>query len=275
MRIRDREYLIVREVDKAAHGTQYIFKTPTEDCFYKVLVQEKSSIDGQTIAFLSEQTKNKPFTDFVDYLNDFDNLYVFMQYHEHQTLKDRLALEVCTLAERVEIAKRLLEKIIVLNIPPYFSRGALDVEHIQVSRAGEIFFDYNMQDLQKAHRAKEGQSLRNLAALFEILFQKELDREIMPELETLIYAMKYGQITQVTDVFAQFYPIYRKENPTSESHGLREKIVAKFQKLLKHLTLLTKILVIALAVYYLYATLQAYFTYDYNLNFTQIGIFNI
>lgn len=275
MRVRDREYLIVREVEQSAQGTQYILKDATQNCFYKVLVQQKDSISGSIITFLSDQIKNKPFTDFVDYMNDFDHLYVFMRYQSHQTLAQKIELEVCPLAERVEIAKKLLEKIIVLNIPPYFSYGALDAQHVQVSRTGEILFDYNLQNLHNAFRVKEGQSIRRLAELFRWMFAKELDREIMPELETLLYEMEYGQITHITDIFARFYPIYRKENPASESHGLREKILAKFQKFLKYTVVLTKILVVALAIYYLYASIEAYVTYDYYTNFSQIGVFQV
>lgn len=275
MLVRDKEFLIVREVCARDDGTQFIFKDPSSDNFYKVLVQKKDSISGDLIKFLSKQIKNKPFTDFIDYMNDFENLYVFMKYDENICLKEKITEEICTLSERLTIAKKIIEKIIILDIPPYFSSSSMSVENILVSKSGDIFFDYDLQEINSAFRIKEAQSIQKMAEIFIFLFEKELKEEVMPEMQTLIYNMQYGEITKITTVFERFYRIYTKENPLSESNSFSEKLVQKFQRLLGKLGFLMQFLLIGLVIYYLIASINMYNSHDFNENFTQIGVFDV
>ncbi|MFI3227516.1 MAG: hypothetical protein R3Y09_08915 [Clostridia bacterium] len=274
MLIRDKEYLIVREVSNDDNSSQYVLKNSTEEGLFKVLVRKKESFNGNLIKFLTNQMKNKAFTDFVDYMTDYNNLYVFVKYNDCQNLEQKLKQEVCTLSERLSIAKSIIEKIIILDIPAYFAYSSLEMQNILVAKNMDIHFDYDMREIENAHLVKEGQCVVKLAKILQNLFKKELEDEIMPEMQTLIYNMQYGEISEVSKVFERFYRIYTNESPLSEESALKEKLIQKFKRFLGGLGFLMKFVILAIAIYYLFASINAYKTHEFNQNFTQIGTFD-
>lgn len=273
MLVRDKEYLVIREIYSDTHCTQYIVKEVTSNIFYKIAVLEKQYIVPELILFLSEQIKNQPFTDFVDYHTEYEKIYIFMKYVEHKSLEEKLKTETCVFDERMDIAIKILEKIIVLDIPPYFSANSCTLEYILVSPSGDVYFNYHMKDLDSVHTITEWDSMLAFSKVLRMLFAKELKDGIIFDMEQLIYDIEYGFVSKTTDVFAIFHKI--TINPIQLEHSFKEKMVIFFKRLWVFLGHLMKVFMIILAIYYLLLSIKDYRQHDYNDNFEQIGVFYI
>lgn len=274
MIIGNRSYVVIKEIGVNDGVSVYLLKREDANLFYTATKQPRETVNGEEIKFLFEQSKNEIFQDFMDYYTTPEYLYVIMKYEESLTLSRRLEEQACTLVERLEIAKKILEKLVILNMPTYFLGNIMDLEKIMYSDSMEVSFDYRLYDIANFNDTKSEDVGKKLAKIFEELFHKELQMKAMKEIQSLIKKLEQGKINQLDDVISTFFPIYTKymENPNVEAESKTYKNWEKIKSLTKHLALVMKILLMGLAIAYLVVTIIDFNSEsDVQENFTWIG----
>lgn len=179
------------------------------DQSFRAARQEVVRVSGEEIRFLMEQVKNVSFTDFVDFFNDGDSLYVMMKSGGGDSLSEKLAGERCSLSERLELGKNILERLLILNPAPFFISAAMDRELIRALPSDEVEFDYDLSGLEHFQETDFMAASKRMGEVYAFLFEEELSLRAIPELETLVYRFRQGEIGDVMEAYKQFLPVYQ------------------------------------------------------------------
>lgn len=253
MIIDNQNYLPIQEFGQVGDVTCYLFKQAKANQFYAVTAQSRKTVTGDEIKFLFEQSQNKIFTDFVDYYTMPDLLYVFMKHQQQPTLQQKLDAENCSLPERLQLVKNILERLAILDMPLYFMGNILDSNHVLVSDGLDISFDYQLYDIADFANTTAEQVAEKMADLLALIFDKELQMKAMKQLRVLIQKLRQGRIAVKDEIIQEFYPIYSyyTEHPDIEKQTRQFKQLEKIKKLAKYLGVAIQLGVIALAIAYL------------------------
>ncbi len=274
MIIENQKYLVIKELSSRDDTKRFLLKKEGENKFYNVTRQKHDTVTGDEVKFLLEQTKNSSFVDFFDYVTKPDYLYVFMRYEEHDTVEDKLDNENCRLVERLEIMKKIIEKIIILNMPIYFLNSIMCKERIFVSRELDITFDYDLYDLAQFDKVTRADVSKKLAELFRFVFKREIEMKAIDEIDALIRVLEDDRVELDEDLMRIFYPIYTgyQESTVVVPKTAKFKSWEKIKSLGKYVELVGKITVLVVALAYLGLSIKNLTAEsEVNTNFTTIG----
>lgn len=274
MIIENQKYLVIKELSNGVDTKRFLLKKEGENKFYNVTRQNHDTVSGEEVKFLLEQTKNESFVDFFDYVTKPDYLYVFMRYDQHDTLEGKMANENCKLVERLEIIRKVIEKIIILNMPIYFLNTIMQRDRIFVSRELDITFDYDLRDLAHFDKVTRAQVSGRLAELLKFVFKKEIELKAIDEMEALIRVLEEDKIELNEELMRLFHPIYTgyQENTVIVPQTKKFKSWEKIKSLGKYMEVAGKIAVLAIAIAYLGLSIKNLTAEsEVNANFTYIG----
>lgn len=277
----EKQYRVIREWEGQAQDgiIQYICREEKEQRDCRLARQELKSVSGDQIRFFMDQIHSEAFTDFLDFFTDSNYLYLVMAHPEGESLAGKLE-ESCSLKERMEIGKNLLENMILLNLPEYFFQSAMDLRLITVSRSLEVRLGYDLSGLERFREYGFEKGARKLAAVLSALFKEELDIRAFPPMETLIYDLGDNRFESLLEIYGRFQELYRewadrKEEqlrPESFSFRLWERI-KQAGRLLKRLAAAG---VLGLALLYLaVSVMEARKEPGYADNYDSIGTLEI
>ena len=147
------------------------------------------------------------FLDFVGSFTGEDGVYGAFRYSGFPTWEQKRDREACSLAERLEIAKNLLEKMLLYRMPPYFQRNVLAPGRICVSPSLEVGFRYGLEDIYNYFSVGPADACQGFRAFFEELFYEELAQGAAPELETFVSGCAAAE--GLEDLYRRFVPVYQ------------------------------------------------------------------
>lgn len=206
-----KKYLVIQELECTQTVSQYLCRMMDQEDsrMYRAARQEILRVGADEIRFLMEQVKNENFTDFVDFFTDGDSLYVLMQYGAGISLREKLITEECSLGERLEIGKNLLERLLLLDLPPFFLNAAMTEDQVRVEKNGDVGLDYNLVEIDRFSTYGFSQGAEGIGRVFMTLYGEELRLKAIPELETMVYGLLHGEKDSLMDIYQGFLPIYR------------------------------------------------------------------
>lgn len=204
--------------------------------------------------FLEEKVKGREFTDYLECFQADGAFYMVFSYSLWETLSERLQTEFCNRKERAEIAKGLLEKLLLLNPHPYFAWNVLNPKQITISRSLEVGFQYHLEQIGRFESYTIKEVGRQLLKVLRLLFAKEEKNHLYPLLEAYFKTLEQGELSSYLELYKGFMTVYEElltketENLVSESFWFR--LWRRIKKILAFLKKVLAVVIIAVTILY-------------------------
>lgn len=256
--ILDRDFLVLYTVKGGDRGLQqHICRDVNEpsDRTYRALRIPAEHTGGALIRYLMEQVHNRDFLEFADYSTDAEGVTVFMDCGSGTPLSERLSGEVLRLGERLVLAEKLAEHLVLGNVPPYFIHAAMEPGRIKVTDAMDFGFDFELSDFLSWQEVDFSMACRDMGKVFAVLFEPELARRAFPDMESFLYGLDHGEFENVLRVYERLETICRqwkdRDETALESRSFAFRLWERIKGLGKILMRFAKLAVILLAAGYL------------------------
>lgn len=278
----ERNYVIVQSCPGTGTASQFLCREDKSGQWleYKIGRIPLTEVSGNLIRFLMEQIHKESFSDFEDYFTDDSFLYVVMRLGEGKSLEAKLTEEACSLQERLETGKKILERLVLLDGDPYFFKAAMEAGRIRVSKSLEISFDYDISDISFYQKADFSQGSSKLSEVFEVLFSKERKQRSMEELDRLCYDLSHGKWTDYLAIHREYLNLYEKwmgkEEPDLIPQTWGFRLWEAVKKGLRGLKKAALAGILILAALYLYLSIEEFLKpLDRADNYKRIGTLEI
>lgn len=213
-----------------------------------LLVCIKDSVLAKNVTlFLEEEVKGGEFTDYLECFQAEGAFYMAFCYSLWESLPERLNSEFCSLRERAEIAKKLLERLLLLNPHPYFAWNALKSDQITVNRSLEVAFNYHLEQMVQFGAYTMGKVVKRLSAVLRQLFAEEEKNHLHPLLDGYLNALEQWESWSYLKLYKEFMPVYEELlNKNTEKQVPQSFWFRLWNRVKKILVYLKKILAVAL-----------------------------
>lgn len=253
----EHSYIVVQACPGAGTARQFLCREERDGQWLekKLLRVPLEAVSGNLIRFLAEQIRRESFTDLEDYFTDDAFLYAVMQLGAGKPLSEKLSEEKCSLTERLEIGRHLLERLVLLDPAPYFFCAAMDVSRIRTDAALESTFDYDLSELPEYAKISFDMGAERLCGVMDQLFPEERKQRSMPELERFCYGLSHGEYADLLSILQAYNEVcavwLNRTEAELTPQTLGFKLWALFKKLLRVLRKLALIGILLLALLYL------------------------
>lgn len=213
------------------------------------------------VEFLYEQVANEAFVDFQDCFVSGESLLLVFSSFEGQELEQKLVSEYSSLEERLEIIKKVLERIILLDMPCYFASHCLELKQVFVNRSLDVSFRYEIADLAQSriYSMKEVQS--RLRELTEFVFKEELKKEVVRPMADFLDMLEKSRCDGYLELYRGF--LHTREQVLALSKQELEtpktwifRMWERIRKLFKPLKKIIVIGVLAAGLFYMLWTID-------------------
>ena len=177
---------------------------------YRVVRIKHRDLTYKWITFFMEQKNNAAFVDYYDCFSKDGDLYLVFLHREYQLLMDKLNQEECGLKERLEIGKRILERVLLLNIPTILLYDVLSENSIAVSDSLEIAFDYNLVSIPFFEKIQMKDIQERFLVLLRSLFAHELLTEASDDITNFIKGLSEVEVHNCIEIYQSYEALYEK-----------------------------------------------------------------
>ena len=255
----------------------YICRNLTDGGFCRVMsIKDRAYFPG-LVSWLTETVNKDTFTDYIEHFNFNSSLCIVMRYTQGLTLSDKLATESLSILERAEIGRRILEKIVLQEIPDYFLSKCIDPGCIIVSPDLTVNFNYPIDDIIGSRQCN---AMECIDKLLRLLFARELERKV-PE-PVIAFFDKLPELLELTviEIYSEYHDMLGKltENPDveEEPQSIWYKIWNNAKKVWRVLKKIIMLALVVLAVIYLIMTIDGVKSSNVRkANFDRIGTVTI
>lgn len=254
----DHGYKVISHVLSNALGDLYIGQDIATGLEYTILRITDRAILPKLMVYLNTSVQKQSFVDYIEHFVFEDALCIVLKYYRGTSLSEKLSTEYCSLSERMRIGKKILERILFLDMPLYFLNNCLTGERIIVRPNLDIFFNYVPSDIRQFAGVDEQAVIQTLAAIFHLLFADELAKESAPPINqfyaVLVQVENFDSIKlykQYNEMCRQVQLIPEEElnQPKSKWFLLWEQVKKRFQVVKKVVALVLMILAVAYLTY--------------------------
>lgn len=256
--ILDRDFLVLYTVKgEGQELQQHICRDVNEssDRTYRALRIPAEHTGGALIRYLMEQVHNRDFREFADYSTDGEGVTVFMDCGCGTPLSERLSRETLRLGERLALAEKLTEHLVLGNFPAYFIHAAMEPGRVKVTDAMDFGFDFELADLLSWQETDFAMACRDMGKVFSALFEPELARRAFPDMESFLYGLDHGEFENTLQVYERLEAICRqwkdRDETALESRSFAFRLWERLKGLGRFLMTFAKLAVILLAAGYL------------------------
>lgn len=156
----------------------YICRNVTDGGLCSVLSLKDKRLFPGIIEGLTAIVNPGIFTDYLEHFIFEDKLCVVMRYRDGMSLENKLSTETVPLAEKMEIGRRILEKIIIRRIPDYFLAKSCHTKNIIIDRDLTPHFNYPIEDIEHMWKYTQGAAISYVKDLLREIFSAELKRRV-------------------------------------------------------------------------------------------------
>jgi len=205
---------------------------------------------------------------FVDYLEHFvfeSDLYIVLKYYRGVSLEEKLNNEYCLLRERMMIGKKILDGIVLLDMPLYFLKNCLTGKRIIVKPGFDVSFNYVPEDIRDYAAADDKAVLERFGAIINMLFADELEKKSAPPINQFYSGLKKEQYFDIIDLYKQYAQMCREVEliPEEEIRKPKSKWFRLWERAKKILKVLKRILGAMLLIF---AVIYLAYTIDESIN---------
>lgn len=254
----NRCYEVIRQLESADKMTQFLCQEQQLQKAYLLVRIDDGVLAKRFTLFLEEKIKGSEFPDYIECFQQVGTFYAVFTYSLEQSLTDKLSGEICGRKERAEIARKLLERMLLSGPHPYFMTNALQPELITVSRSMDVSWNYRLANVEEFDRCTMEMVFSRLAGVMKLLFNEELDKKLYPLLDDYLQALTERKMQTYLDLYREFMPVYEAFHQEDQGERLPQtwmfRLWERCKKLLGFLKkVLMAALLIAAVVYVIYS----------------------
>lgn len=219
----ERGYQIISHVLSNDTGEIVICRDVATDQEYTVLRLKNKDIVSGLMVYLNTNVNPETFVDFVEHFVFEGDLCIVFKYNRGLSLSEKLKREYCSLSERMTIGRRILDRIVLLDMPLYFLKNCLAGERIIVKPSLDILFNYVPGDIRDFAAADDRAALKAFTAIFRMLFGDELARESAPPFNEFYAALQEEQQFDSIELYKQYTQMCREVEIIPEEEIVKPK----------------------------------------------------
>lgn len=199
----DKVYAVIRHYYAGMHMDIYICRCRPLRQLYEIIRVRDKAVTEKIVEFISTQKNNPKFLDLTDEFVHEGDLHVVFLHTEGMPLERKLE-QPCTLEERMETGRKLLERMILCGQPYYFQCQCLCPEHILVTDSLDIRFWYTLQDAQHYSSYTQQQAAAYLYRVLKLLFVPELQKKVLDPMEFYFRRLKEAEHLDYLKEYEQY-----------------------------------------------------------------------
>lgn len=245
----ERGYQVISHVLSNDLGEVYICRDISADREYTVLRIKDKDIVAELMVYINQNIK-ETFIDFVERFVFEGDLCLVFRYHRGLSLSAKLKYEYSSISERMTIGKKILDEIVLLDMPLYFLKNCLSGERIIVRPSLDVSFNYVPADIRHFAAADDRAVLAGFTAIFDLLFADELSKQSAPLINQFYADLHKEQHFNSIELYKQYTQMCREVEliPEEELNQPKSKWFLLWEKIKKSFGKFKKILGIALLV---------------------------
>ncbi|MBP5462944.1 MAG: hypothetical protein J6Y20_12595 [Lachnospiraceae bacterium] len=247
----------VRETNETYNS--YLCRNMRDGGLCGILSIHDKSLFPSIVSWLTDAVDPDAFTDFIEYFMFNDDLCIVMKYTQGLTLEKKLTTEALSLAERLELGRKILERAVLLDIPEYFLDKCFSPNCIMVEPDLTVSFNYPIEDIMKDRNCS---AKANTERVLRLLFTRELQRKV-PEV-LIRFFDRLPELTEgnMIDLYSEYYALCvalegydaDSEQPRTFSYRLWEVFKKCFRKVKTVLIVLLVMVAFGYLIYTMFDT---------------------
>lgn len=264
IRVLDRNYFVQQTISSEHGLIQYVCTNVAEDDgrIYRIVRIPLPEVETGLIRYLSDIYREGSFRELKQYANEGGYLQVVADCGDMKakTLKEILGEGGLTFRARLALGEKLLERLILSDVPDFFALGAMDTDHVRFTDAMDCSFFFELENLKNFQEADTPQVHRRLRAVLNTLFEKELKDERVPELKPFLDRISQNEFPSSMLLYQAYQPLAAelslRNEETMEGKSLPFRIWEKIKALFRFLRSLFFVAVILIAIAYLVLSIR-------------------
>ena len=183
------QYEILQKINTTDQIDQFLCTeelTENKTLYFDIFKVKQRNLIAKLILIFTEQMSNVAFEDFYECFSKDGALYLVFVHNEAVSLRQKLQREVCNLQERMQMGRKILERILLLNLPDMMAYDVLEADRIQVTSALDIYFLYALEEIEQFEQLNFSAVRQKIVKLFEVLFERELLLDISEKIPAFL-----------------------------------------------------------------------------------------
>ena len=259
IRVLDRNYFVQQTLSSEKGLLQYVCTNVAEDDgrVYRIVRIPLNEVDTGLIRYLSDIFLAGRFKELKQYANEDGYLQVVTDCgaQKAKTMKELLPGDTLSLKARLSMGEKLLERLILSDVPDFFAQGAMDTEHIFCTDAMDISFAFDLENLKNFRDAENAEVHRRIRKVLNELFAKELKDERIPELKPFLDRISQNEFPGNMALYQAYQPLAAelalRDEGAMEGKSLPFRIWEKIKAFFRFLRSMFFVVVILIAIAYL------------------------
>lgn len=199
-------YTVISRMKTGRQSTCYQCKEDNQDFYIVVLFH----ISDRVKEYLAQLEWKQNFQDLEECFQGKHKYYVVFYTPVGRLVKEKLNRENCSLEERARIAKEMLERMLLQNMPVYFVQDGLSGEHVWINDTADICFQYELKDIEGYEKITMADVGKRLEEWLHRLFPREIKSRACEELSEYREFLKQGEYTTYMEIYDAFLIVYKK-----------------------------------------------------------------
>lgn len=200
----EKKYEVMKYCFADSRMERYICRENGTGVQYTIVRIKDKAVIRNVMGFFMQQLGNSHFTDFSACFMAEESLHIVMKYVDGMPLSDKLRNEICPLEERLEIGRKILEQIMLQNMPGYFLQDCLKLPQILITAGLDIHFDYGLSRCADYDKSSFVQIQGRLYKVWSALFEEELRKKLYEPLETFCMSLKKGKFQDILEIYTAY-----------------------------------------------------------------------
>ena len=266
IRVLDQNYFVLQTLPSETGLLQYVCKNVAEDDghVYRIVMVPSEQTDKGLIGWLFDIWQAGRFHELRQYASERDRLKVVVDCGAESAvpMADMLDTEPLSLKERIHMGGKLLERLILSDVPDFFAVHSLDPEHVCFTENLDCSLRFELEYLTEYDEADLARVFHRLRAVLRRLFAGELREKKMPELKELLDRILQQEFSDMMEVYRAWLPIADKyagmDEERLEPKTLGRIVWDKVMALLGFLKKWVGVAIVLIAVAYLVLAIRAF-----------------
>lgn len=255
----EHSYEVIRVLPAEGDVNHYLGRNEEAWDVHLILMGQSDALKA-FYPFLSEMEGNAAFTDLIEYFLLDSVLWMVFSWKQGQTLAEYLK-EPHAAAERFDMARRLMEQLILKMVPVCLQREVLTPERVIVGVDKSLGFYYSFAGWREYGQVRaaggddgsvllEESAARPLCALLKGFFLAEEESGLYPEWSEWLTAAETREQAEVLDIYQEYVkqtPVFTVEREKKKKPGFKDRIKKHLPRILAAVKIIAGITVMAAA----------------------------
>ncbi|MFP3153562.1 hypothetical protein LQZ18_03880 [Lachnospiraceae bacterium ZAX-1] len=200
----DKDYLVIKRGSFDERVERYLCKCSVDSEIYMLILIKDRQLIHDVAEYITAAANSEKFLDLHSCFSSEDGFCVVCRHVMGRSLKNKIRYEYLALEERLAIGRKILEKIILQNLPAYFLCDTLFSETVVVHENLDIGFTYELIDLDHFKEYGMEQAMERIAAIMEELFHEEVGKNMLPPLLEFCHNLNTHHLRNYMDIFQAY-----------------------------------------------------------------------